>query len=237
MKIKLKAILLYFPLTFLLLASCSNEPTLKLTDVSVDIITDEGVSGSQIIGKGENAVRLVPTVLYYQFTIDNTGSSRIGHLSKPLHLFIEHDSDLIPNPYNFGYSGSPVIPANESIEYKMSYGLGIDDTKGIIRSSIQPLPEQEKLDEIMSKALDAELVVLQLPNRSSLYERANPSFVENDDAEPKRLQRLIFLFDINAVKATMSFYIHMSSNCPRLPFGTPLKSLQQKTKTCKSWYH
>jgi hypothetical protein len=181
-KIKLKAILLCLLLTSLLVASCSNEPALKLTDVSVDIVTDEGVSGSENVGKGENAVKLVPTVLYYEFTIENTRRSSIGSFEKQLQLFIKHDTDLIPNLdlYGFGYSNSPVIPPNESAEYKIHYALGIGDRKGI--RTAKPLPDQEQLDEILSKALDATLIVVQLPSDKSMEGRTDP-FVLNEDAE------------------------------------------------------
>ena len=100
-----------------ILTACSSEPSLEITNKKVEIINDKDKTGGMILQQGENAGKeVVPTALYYTFTIKNEGSKKLGDATKPLAVKIEPNEKLLTvskevmgfnifNPKEFDNSG------------------------------------------------------------------------------------------------------------------------------------
>ena len=72
-------ILLGFISLFTLLTACSSKPSVELVNASVDIVNDKDRVGAIGITEGDKkGQELVPTALYYEFTIKNIGNKKIG---------------------------------------------------------------------------------------------------------------------------------------------------------------
>ena len=144
-------------LTLIMTSCAAQSPELTLKEVDVQI--EEQID----VRFGEEGEFFL-TVLYYRFYFENTSRKTIGSMEKPIKVSIEYETDLIPNASKqgggWGYIGAPIIAPNEVGVFEIYYGLGAKDAENITRiQEIRPLPEQEVLDEIESKALDAILVV------------------------------------------------------------------------------
>lgn len=158
------------------LTSCSNKASLELISSSATISNDKSIAGSIGITEGEKkGQELVPTVLYYQFTIKNTGWRKIGGIgNKGLAVKIEpHDKlkatseDIIgfnifnPDDYmnsglGFGYSYDTMIKSGKEGNFTLTYSLGVSEESPNVKLIT---PSDELLAEIKNQALDASLIV------------------------------------------------------------------------------
>ncbi|EEG78596.1 hypothetical protein [Dethiobacter alkaliphilus] len=135
-----------------------QSPRVGLSEVSVDIITDEAYTGSFSVGNNQEI--FVSTALIYEFTLANTGRRQLGKYPVTLQLTLEHESDLLNDilySMGWGFSGPGEIPPNEESKAVIHYELGVIDTKGV--GGVQQLPDQDVLDEILDKALEATLII------------------------------------------------------------------------------
>lgn len=162
-------------LTFL--TACSSKPSLELVNANVDIINDKRKLGSKIITEGDNkGQELVPTALYYEFTIKNTWYKKIGGFGdKGLKIQIEPNNNLVttsneiigfnifnPSEYEasgmgYGFSFRSDLKRNEEGKYTLNYDLGVSE-----ENSQYPLlvPPKEQLKKLKDNALDATLIVI-----------------------------------------------------------------------------
>ncbi|WP_260288547.1 hypothetical protein [Peribacillus aracenensis] len=166
---------LFIVLSFL--SACSSNPSIELVDANVDIVKDKSLLGSIGITEGERkGDELVPTALFYKFTIENTGNKTAGieEVDKGIELKIEPkdklravSEDVIgfniydPEEYNgsgvgFGHSFLSVLKPDEKGEYTLDYDLGVSEENSQVPLLV---PSKDKLDELKKHALDAFLVV------------------------------------------------------------------------------
>lgn len=159
------------------LSGCSNKPSLELTSSSATIINDKSITGSIGITEGKKkGQELVPTALYYQFTVKNTGKKKIGDISKEglIAKIVPHDelkvtSEKIigfnifdPDAYQntgLGYGQSidgTMLKAGEKGEFKLTYDLGVNEESP---NATLITPSDELLKELKNKALDASLII------------------------------------------------------------------------------
>ncbi|MFJ7362511.1 hypothetical protein ACIQWQ_00130 [Peribacillus frigoritolerans] len=166
---------LFFVLFFL--NACSSNPSLELVDTKVDIVKDENLLGAIGITEGEKkGDKLIPTALFYEFTIKNTGNKTAGieEVEKGIEMKIEPKDKLKavsedvmgfniynPDDYNgsgvgFGHSFSSVLKPDEKGKYTLTYDLGVSE-----KNSQVPLlvPSKEELEKLKKYAFDAFLVV------------------------------------------------------------------------------
>ncbi|MFE4705675.1 hypothetical protein [Peribacillus simplex] len=166
---------LIFALFFL--SACSSNPSLELVDANVDIVKDKSLLGSIGITEGERkGDELIPTALFYKFTIRNTGNKTAGieEVDKGIELKIEPkdklravSEDVIgfniydPEGYNgsgvgFGHSFLSILKPDEKGEYTLNYDLGVSEENSQVPLLV---PSIDKLDELKENAFDAFLVV------------------------------------------------------------------------------
>ncbi|MFF2458963.1 hypothetical protein [Peribacillus simplex] len=166
---------LFIVLSFL--SACSSNPSIELVDANVDIVKDKSLLGSIGITEGERkGDELVPTALFYKFSIKNTGNKTAGieEVDKGIELKIEPkdklravSEDVIgfniydPEEYNgsgvgFGHSFLSVLKPDEKGEYTLNYDLGVSEENSQVPLLV---PSKDKLDELKKHALDAFLVV------------------------------------------------------------------------------
>lgn len=158
-----------------ILSACSSKTSLELTDKEVDIINDKDKTGSMILQQGEKAGKeVVPTALYYTFTIKNEGSKKIGDTTEPLIVKIEPNEKLLtvskevmgfnifnPKEYDnsglgYGTSYGSILEPNTEGQYILHYDLGINEetTEALL------VPSKEQLEKLKNNALEATLIVL-----------------------------------------------------------------------------
>ncbi len=166
---------LFFVLFFL--SACSSNPSLELVDAKVDIVKDKDLLGAIVITEGERkGDELIPTALFYEFTIKNTGNKTadIEEVDKGIELKIEPkdklkavSEDVIgfniydPEDYNgsgvgFGHSFLPVLNPDQKGEYTLNYDLGVSEENSQVPLLV---PSKEKLAKLKEYAFDAFLVV------------------------------------------------------------------------------
>jgi len=161
-----------------ILSACSSHPSLKLMNSNVSIVNDKSKVGSIVIAEGnKNEQELVPTTLYYEFTIKNTGNKSIGDVKngKELGIKIEPSNKLVttskevmgfnifdPSSYagtgvGYGYSFVERLSKKEEGYFTIHYNLGVSK-----KNSRVPLmaPSADKLKDLQGDALDASLVVM-----------------------------------------------------------------------------
>lgn len=167
---------LFFVLFFL--SACSSNPSLELVDANVDIVKDKSLVGSIGITEGERkGDELIPTALFYEFTIKNTGNKTVGSIGeadKGIELKMEPKDKLIsvsedvigfniynPEDYNesgvgFGQSFLSVLKSDEKGKYTSNYDLGVSEENSQVPLLV---PSKEKLEELKEYAFNAILVV------------------------------------------------------------------------------
>ncbi|WP_285767450.1 hypothetical protein [Peribacillus sp. SI8-4] len=160
------------------LPGCSAKPSLALVEADVDIVKDKSLVGAIGITEGERkGDELVPTALYYRFTIENKGKEPVGSIEeadKGIKLKIEPkdqlkrvSEDVIgfniynPDDYNgsgvgFGQSLSSSMDADQKGKYTCTYDLGVSEETSQVGLLV---PSKEKLAELKEHAWDAFLVV------------------------------------------------------------------------------
>lgn len=159
------------------LSACSSQPSLELVDANVDIVKDKSLLGSIGITEGERkGEELIPTALYYEFTIKNTGHKTVGtpEVDKGIELKIEPkeklksvSEDVIgfniynPEDYNksgvgFGRTFVSVLKSDQKGEYTLRYDLGVSEENSQVPLLV---PSKEKLDELEKYSFNAFLAV------------------------------------------------------------------------------
>jgi hypothetical protein len=166
---------LFFVLFFL--SACSSKPSLELVDANVDIVKDKNLLGSIGITEGEKkGDELIPTALFYEFTIKNIGNKTVGieEIDNGIELKIEPkdklksvSEDVIgfniynPEDYNgsgvgFGHTFSSVLKSDQKGKYTLNYDLGVSEENSQVPLLV---PSKEKLDELKEYEFNAFLVV------------------------------------------------------------------------------
>lgn len=171
-----KPIYIYiFGLMILFSISCSSETeqSIELIDSKVEIISDKERLGSY--GFNEEGIELIPTSLYYEFSLKNDGKVKIGELiNDPLKIEIEPNDTLINasnevigfnvfNPFYYnntglGYGGSstPVLKPGEEGQFILTFDLGVSHENNHIKVMVPPV---ERLKILEDNALDATLII------------------------------------------------------------------------------
>lgn len=170
-------VLLTFISVIAVLSACLTKISLELIDTEVDIISDKNKVGSTILQEGEKKGKeVVPTSLYYTFSIKNEGNKKIGDINKGegLSVKIEPNEKLLttsdevmgfnifePADYDekgmgYGYSFVGIIEPNETGEFTIYYDLGFEEESTEVRLA----PSKEQLDKLKDNALEATLIVL-----------------------------------------------------------------------------
>jgi hypothetical protein len=160
-----------------LLSSCSSKPSVQLINSRVSIIKDKGKLGSIGITEGDKkGQELVPTALYYEFTIKNAGNKKIGDIdNKGLRVKIEPNDKLVtisketvgfnifnPSSYEgtgvgYGSSFTSILKPGEEGKFTLSYELGVSEENPQIPLIV---PSTDKLKKLEDNALDATLVLM-----------------------------------------------------------------------------
>ena len=163
-------------LGFILLTACSSKPPVELVSASVDIVNDIDRVGAIGITEGEKkGQELVPTALYYEFTIKNIGNEKIGDpANKGLDIKIEPNDDLVAsskeiigfnifNPSEYDASGmgygetyESVLKLDQEGKFTFHYDLGVSEENPNVRFLV---PSKEQLKKLNDNALDATLIV------------------------------------------------------------------------------
>ena len=180
----MKRYFIIFLMIFLVvsLTSCSCEPSFKLIDSSVTITNDRDIAGAVGITEGEKkGQELVPTILYYAFTIKNDGilESSVEYTRNPqdmgFELIIEPGEELKaacletvginifdPEGYSgtglgYGSSIALVLEPGDQAESSLKFDLGVSEKSPNANLIV---PSEEKLEKLLKYASDADLVIL-----------------------------------------------------------------------------
>ncbi|MBE6067851.1 MAG: hypothetical protein E7211_09190 [Clostridium lundense] len=165
-------------LLFTLFSACSSQPSLQLINSNVSIVNDKSKLGSIVITAGDKkGQELVPTALYYEFTIKNAGNKSIGSMEKDKDLQIKivpnnklettskevvgfnifNPSSYVGTGVGHGYSFTPILKAGQEGKFILNYDLGVSEKDPQVPLMI---PSSEKLKKLQDDALDASLVVM-----------------------------------------------------------------------------
>lgn len=165
-------------LLFTLFSACSSQPLLQLINSNVSIVNDKSKLGSIVITEGDKkGQELVPTALYYEFTIKNAGNKSIGSLEKGKDLQIKivpnnklettskevvgfnifNPSSYVGTGVGYGYSFNSILKAGQEGRFILNYDLGVSEKDPQVPLMI---PSSEKLKKLQDDALDASLVVM-----------------------------------------------------------------------------
>jgi hypothetical protein len=164
--------------TNLVALSGTREPqSLELVSGTVQIIRDKSKLGSIGITEGKNkGEQLVPTALYYTFTLKTIGHDTIGDVAKQgMELKIVPNKNLLSvledvvgfNVFSsaaymgtglgYGVSGQPsILQPNQEGEYILFFDLGVSQKDPQVPVLV---PSVDKLKRLESSALDCTLIV------------------------------------------------------------------------------
>ncbi len=154
-------------------------------NASVDIVNDKDRVGAIGITEGDKkGQELVPTALYYEFTIKNIGNKKIGDAANKgldmkagegLDIKIEPNDNLVasskeiigfnifnPSDYNesglgYGSNYHSVLEPDEEGKYTLHYELGVSEENPNVPILV---PSKDQLEKLKNNALDATLIVL-----------------------------------------------------------------------------
>ncbi|MBZ5751663.1 hypothetical protein [Metabacillus rhizolycopersici] len=177
MQLKRLVVLIGFISILTLLTACSSKPSVELVNTSVDIINDKDKLGAIGITEGDKkGQELVPTALYYEFTIKNTGNKKIGDTGdKGLEIKIEPNDNLVVsskeiigfNIFNlseygesglgYGYTFASILEPDQEGKYTLHFNLGVSEENPQVPFLV---PSKEQLEKLNDDALDATLIVL-----------------------------------------------------------------------------
>jgi hypothetical protein len=149
----------------------------ELVNTNVDIINDKDKLGAIGITEGDKkGQELVPTALYYEFTIKNTGNKKIGGIgNKGLEIKIEPNDHLVasskevigfnifnPSEYDesglgYGLTFASILEPDQEGKYTLHYNLGVSEENTQVPFLV---PSKEQLKKLNDNALDARLIVL-----------------------------------------------------------------------------
>jgi len=151
-----------------------NIDQLKLQKTDVMITDDKKLVGEMTVSDGKNTNKqIVPTDLYYIFTIKNTSNNDISLPGvEKVNLRIEPDKDLLSvaketigkNIYDvdesglgFGLSMDNEIPSKKTSKFTLNYKLGAKQKN----DELPLLPAKEKLKKLQDNALKGTLIISQ----------------------------------------------------------------------------
>lgn len=160
-----------------LLNACSSKPSLEIVNTNADIINDKDRLGAIGITEGDKkGQELIPTALYYEFTIKNTGNKKIGDIGdKGLEIQIKPNDNLVAlskeimgfnifNPSEYEASGmghghnfESILEPDQEEKYTLHYDLGVSEENPQVPFLV---PSKEQLTKLNENALDAVLIVL-----------------------------------------------------------------------------
>lgn len=165
-------------LIFTFLSACSSKPSVQLINSNVSIVNDKSKLGSIVITKGDKkGQELVPTALYYEFTIKNTGNRSIGSIEKDKGLKIKivpnnelettskevvgfnifDQSSYAHSGVGYGHTFVPILKSGEEGKFVLNYELGVSKKDPEVPLMV---PSAEKLKELQDNALNASLVIM-----------------------------------------------------------------------------
>lgn len=158
-------------LVLLFLSACSNNPKLELLHSSAEIISDEAKLGATVVTEGKDkGEKIIPTALYYEFTIKNIGSTEIvdleAHIQPSNELLLVLNDVMGFNIFNYddpGYHDSGLghghtftnLKPNQEGVFTLNYILGSSKQN----SAVPLLPSAEKLIQLEQEALNAKLII------------------------------------------------------------------------------
>lgn len=155
----------------------SSGLVLELAEANVTIVNDKSLVGAIGITEGERkGEELVPTALYYEFVIENTGDDTLGvpDFDKGIKLHIEPKEKLksaseetigfnIYNPegyeesgVGYGQTSSLVLDPGQEMECTLYYDLGVSEENSQVPLLV---PSDEELNKLSGHAFHAFLVV------------------------------------------------------------------------------
>ncbi|ANF45622.1 MULTISPECIES: hypothetical protein [Priestia] len=170
---------LFIAFLVFIISACSNTEYvnnvehLKLQKTEVRLTDDKKIVGEMIVPDKKNkSKRIVPTELYYTFTIENTSNNimALSDLDKTK-LRIEPDKELVSavkeaigsNIYDmdnsklgFGMSIGE-IPSKGTSKFTLNYTLGAKQKN----NELPLLPTEEKLKKLQANALKGTLIISQ----------------------------------------------------------------------------
>ncbi|MDQ0804003.1 hypothetical protein [Priestia megaterium] len=170
---------LFIAFLVFIISACSNPEYvnnvehLKLQKTEVRLTDDKKVVGEMIVPDKKNkSKRIVPTELYYTFTMENTSNNimALSDLDKTK-LRIEPDKELVSavkeaigsNIYNMDNNKLGIgmsigeIPSKGTSEFTLSYTLGAKQKN----NELPLLPAEEKLKKLQANALKGTLIISQ----------------------------------------------------------------------------
>jgi hypothetical protein len=166
----------------------ASDFSLKLEKSDIRIVADKAKSGSSYVTSGERAGQeLVPTVLYYEFTVRNDGRKQISGSMNDLQVKIVPGGHLKevsrevagvdifdPNSgYGSGQSIDDIFNIHKDSKIELSFDISREGPQGTLIT-----PSEEKLKELLSSAEDAKLVIIYKNETAA-------SFDLNNDKEVK----------------------------------------------------
>ncbi|MBA9039932.1 hypothetical protein HNP21_003039 [Bacillus aryabhattai] len=170
---------LFIAFLVFIISACSNTQYvnnvehLKLQKTEVRLTDDKKIVGEMIVPDKKNkSKRIVPTELYYTFTMENTSNNimALSDLDKTK-LRIEPDKELVSavkeaigsNIYDmdnsklgFGMSIGE-IPSKGTSKFTLNYTLGAKQKN----NELPLLPTEEKLKKLQANALKGTLIISQ----------------------------------------------------------------------------
>ncbi|MED3854611.1 hypothetical protein P4607_25090 [Priestia megaterium] len=170
---------LFIAFLVFIISACSNTQYvnnvehLKLQKTEVRLTDDKKIVGEMIVPDKKNkSKRIVPTELYYTFTMENTSNNimALSDLDKTK-LRIEPDKELVSavkeaigsNIYNmdnsklgFGMSIGEILSKGTS-KFTLNYTLGAKQKN----NELPLLPTEEKLKKLQANALKGTLIISQ----------------------------------------------------------------------------
>ncbi|MCJ7988227.1 hypothetical protein MUB15_01205 [Priestia sp. OVS21] len=170
---------LFIAFLVFIISACSNPEYvnnvehLKLQKTEVRLTDDKKIVGEMIVPDKKNkSKRIVPTELYYTFTMENTSNNimALSDLDKTK-LRIEPDKELVSavkeaigsNIYNMDNNklgiGTSIgeIPSKGTSKFTLSYTLGAKQKN----NELPLLPAEEKLKKLQANALKGTLIISQ----------------------------------------------------------------------------
>lgn len=168
-------------LVLFVLASCSSNPPLELSNVSSKIVQNESLVGSIGITEGDRkGEKLVPTALYYEFKIRNTSNKPIGRMDpeKGIQITLEpkeklksastniigfnifHPEAYIDTGLGTGQTIWPILEAGEESDFALYYLLGVSEENPDVPILV---PSKEDLEALKEFSFHA-YVVLSVEN-------------------------------------------------------------------------
>jgi len=162
---------LFIALLLFIVSACSKPEDIKLAKTDVMITNNKDLVGesTKTIEEGKSQT-IVPTALYYTFTVKNNSNKSISNADlNKIKLKITPNQELVSvvedtvgsNIYNVNKNkmgwgqGIEEIPANGTGKFNIYYNLGTDKQD----NRMPPIPTKEELKRIKENALKATLIV------------------------------------------------------------------------------